>query len=1000
MVSKRVEEPDLLTCRPPPPPPHPHPPPPPPPQNREPETRSTGHTATMAAAELSYPKSVLLLLLMLYFTTIAALDRRFSDQKICADEECSSLLVRGKMIDDFSGPDCRFLSAKKSEIVYVYYKLGGRRSDMWAGSETDFVCFDTGFSGHKDYDVDSLLGRAPIKQDGGDEDTLDQTETADSAGILLEPTDGSPEIVTVDNNGDDDKDGDGHDASNNTDLVPEDPIAYSPLPAVTTELARPEAVEQEPIAAKEAEAHADHSTAQEPQTAEDSTLETVEFDKRETDGEHKDDLKVEQTSGRETGHETDGEHTDDLKVDQASGRETDGEHTDDLKVDQASGRETGRKTDGEHTDDLKVEQTSGRETDGEHTDDLKVDQASGRETGRETDGEHTDDLKVEQASGHETGRETDGEHTDDLKVDQASGRETDGEHTDDLKVEQTSGRETDGEHTDDLKVDQASGKDPSSAGRPTYMWKQRAPGTRMTFKTTLDEVANVDEETGMAIPRDQAKVNEDPQKDPKAGGGTTTTWTRSTPGTRMTFKTTLDKVGNVDEETGMAIPRDQAKVNEDPQKDPKAGGGTTSMHKMTQNVPSLLITPQTTLNEATTDDDDDASEVLSVDEAYSEEPIEEEYSTDSMVPLFFDESSHLPRHDGPQQALKADNSNTDDDDEEEEEEEDDDDDIATAENGWSSLGDTVYAIVSGGRRTADVSRSKKVVDQEKETTPGKRLGAHTKDVDVPPAEQPEDEDLADEDSLLFLEPDPEEIDDDPLPLLFDHTKNDNEKHSVVEHTIDRENVSTEENPQEISTTEHTDTRGHPVSPSSHPLDTEAPEEPIGHQMPEHPEPGEEDNIHKVADDDEVRADEVASRSQAEDTSTRHVVLPVVDAEVKENYTDAPDEEGGALKQDSKNFGETNVTGEPEIKDDPDTDKELPTQQYDVQEEEEEEEEEGESERGELLEDENAILSSEPHEETDTPDWTESEATAEPSRARGRAGIRRRHIEAHSPAGPF
>ena len=44
------------------------------------------------------------------------------------------LLVRGKMIDDFSGPDCRFLSAKKSENVYVYYKLGGKRTDMWAGS--------------------------------------------------------------------------------------------------------------------------------------------------------------------------------------------------------------------------------------------------------------------------------------------------------------------------------------------------------------------------------------------------------------------------------------------------------------------------------------------------------------------------------------------------------------------------------------------------------------------------------------------------------------------------------------------------------------------------------------------------------------------------------------------------------------------------------------------------------------------------------------------------
>uniref|UniRef100_A0A669E3C6 SH3 domain-containing protein n=1 Tax=Oreochromis niloticus TaxID=8128 RepID=A0A669E3C6_ORENI len=82
----------------------------------------------------------------------------------------SVLLCRGKAVNDFSGPDCRFLSFKKSETVYVYYKLSGRRPDIWAGSvsilyqfgyfpkdllavnhiytdkeyevpETDFVCF-------------------------------------------------------------------------------------------------------------------------------------------------------------------------------------------------------------------------------------------------------------------------------------------------------------------------------------------------------------------------------------------------------------------------------------------------------------------------------------------------------------------------------------------------------------------------------------------------------------------------------------------------------------------------------------------------------------------------------------------------------------------------------------------------------------------------------------------------------------------------------------------
>uniref|UniRef100_A0A673B9Q9 SH3 domain-containing protein n=1 Tax=Sphaeramia orbicularis TaxID=375764 RepID=A0A673B9Q9_9TELE len=37
-------------------------------------------------------------------------------------------------VQDFQGPDCRFLSFKKSETIYVYYKLSGKRSDMWAGS--------------------------------------------------------------------------------------------------------------------------------------------------------------------------------------------------------------------------------------------------------------------------------------------------------------------------------------------------------------------------------------------------------------------------------------------------------------------------------------------------------------------------------------------------------------------------------------------------------------------------------------------------------------------------------------------------------------------------------------------------------------------------------------------------------------------------------------------------------------------------------------------------
>ncbi|XP_068071837.1 transport and Golgi organization protein 1 homolog isoform X4 [Danio rerio] len=114
-------------------------------------------------------------------------DRRFSELKRCADEECSMLLGRGKAAKDFTGPDCRFLSFKKGETIYVYYKLSGQRSDVWAGSvgnhfgyfpkdylninhiytekelevpteETDFVCFETGLDKFESYDIDVLLG--------------------------------------------------------------------------------------------------------------------------------------------------------------------------------------------------------------------------------------------------------------------------------------------------------------------------------------------------------------------------------------------------------------------------------------------------------------------------------------------------------------------------------------------------------------------------------------------------------------------------------------------------------------------------------------------------------------------------------------------------------------------------------------------------------------------------------------------------------------------------
>ncbi|KAM6139686.1 transport and Golgi organization protein 1 homolog isoform 2-T2 [Phoenicopterus ruber ruber] len=152
----------------------------------------------MAAAPPPDPRLLLALLLLLppppplpLLRAAAAaagpdLGRRFAERKRCADPECSMLMCRGKAMQDFKGPDCRFVNFKKGEAVYVYYKLIGKSTELWAGSvgsdfgyfpkdlleinhnysneelelptdETDFVCFDGGRDDFDNYNVDELL---------------------------------------------------------------------------------------------------------------------------------------------------------------------------------------------------------------------------------------------------------------------------------------------------------------------------------------------------------------------------------------------------------------------------------------------------------------------------------------------------------------------------------------------------------------------------------------------------------------------------------------------------------------------------------------------------------------------------------------------------------------------------------------------------------------------------------------------------------------------------
>ncbi|XP_077587682.1 cTAGE family member 5 [Stigmatopora nigra] len=119
-----------------------------------------------------------------------------SDFKICGDSMCESLISRVQTVRDHHGKDCRYLSFRQGETIFVYHKLTGKRSNLWAGSinkqfgyfpkeavkeeqkfavkeivvptqESDFLCVDDlGYptdSNHLDSDDD-------VNDDGSDDD--------------------------------------------------------------------------------------------------------------------------------------------------------------------------------------------------------------------------------------------------------------------------------------------------------------------------------------------------------------------------------------------------------------------------------------------------------------------------------------------------------------------------------------------------------------------------------------------------------------------------------------------------------------------------------------------------------------------------------------------------------------------------------------------------------------------------------------------------------------
>ncbi|XP_069806074.1 melanoma inhibitory activity protein 2 isoform X2 [Dendropsophus ebraccatus] len=152
-----------------------------------------------------------LFILVILYTAQIDSQKILSDRKKCGDPQCESLIMRVSAKRDYSGPDCRFLTFKTGEEINVYYKLSGRREDLWQGStgkaygffpketvtieevylreeieipakEIDFVCLDGGeyfFENedsvlhHREEDREDPMGRALQKGAHLSEDSPD-----------------------------------------------------------------------------------------------------------------------------------------------------------------------------------------------------------------------------------------------------------------------------------------------------------------------------------------------------------------------------------------------------------------------------------------------------------------------------------------------------------------------------------------------------------------------------------------------------------------------------------------------------------------------------------------------------------------------------------------------------------------------------------------------------------------------------------------------------------
>ncbi|XP_061424671.1 transport and Golgi organization protein 1 homolog isoform X9 [Lethenteron reissneri] len=79
-------------------------------------------------------RALLTLGLLLSVTWNSAGAHKFSDFKLCADEDCNAIMSHVKALRDYEAPDCRYLSFKAKQRIQVFMKLTGESDSLWAGS--------------------------------------------------------------------------------------------------------------------------------------------------------------------------------------------------------------------------------------------------------------------------------------------------------------------------------------------------------------------------------------------------------------------------------------------------------------------------------------------------------------------------------------------------------------------------------------------------------------------------------------------------------------------------------------------------------------------------------------------------------------------------------------------------------------------------------------------------------------------------------------------------